>query len=142
MRAEGVSFRHAVELLRERYLPSLAAEEVRSRGGRPVARRVRPERSTVQKLDVPFDADASDEELLRDVVRYYHEALLESPEALEYLDKRGLRNDELIERFQLGFANRTLGLPSAAQEARRRREALRGRLQGLGVSAARAATST
>jgi len=31
-----------------------------------------------------------------------------SPEALEYLERRGLGNPELIEHFRLGYANRTL----------------------------------
>lgn len=40
----------------------------------------------------------------------------QSPEALAYLEKRGLRSEEMIERFQLGFASRTLGyrLPAHA----------------------------
>jgi DNA primase len=59
MRAERVSFRHAVELLRERYLPSLAAE-----ASRPVAAPPKP---------AELDRSASDEELLLDVVRYYHD---------------------------------------------------------------------
>jgi len=36
---------------------------------------------------------------LRQVVRFYHETLKESPEALAYLEKRGLQSAEAIERF-------------------------------------------
>ena len=40
---------------------------------------------------------------------HYHETLKQSPEAQQYLVKRGLTSSEMIEHFQLGFANRTLG---------------------------------
>jgi DNA primase len=40
---------------------------------------------------------------------FYHETLKESPEALRYLESRGLQHPEMLERFQIGFANRTLG---------------------------------
>lgn len=62
--------------------------------------------ATVPRLPSPLEAEASDQELLRQVVGYYHATLRESPEAQRYLEQRGL----FIERFQLGFANRTLGL--------------------------------
>lgn len=39
---------------------------------------------------------------------YYHRTLLQSTEALAYLDKRGIADREAIEVFQLGYANRTL----------------------------------
>jgi DNA primase catalytic core len=119
MRAEGISFRHAVELLRAG-LPALAAEG-------PVV-----ERSTVPKLAPPVEADADDRELLTQVVDYYHETLKQSPEALAYLEKRGLRGEELIGEFRLGFANRTLGyrLP---EKNRKAGAELRGRLSRLGV---------
>lgn len=55
-----------------------------------------------------------------------------SPEALEYLSKRGLHSEEATGKFRLGFANRTLGLrfPSSDRVAG---AAMRGRLQALGV---------
>ena len=66
-------------------------------------------------------ADADDQEALRQVVDYYHETLKESPEALRYLEGRGLTHPEMIEHFQLGFANRTLGyrLPEKNRKERR-----------------------
>lgn len=109
MRAEGISFRHAVELLREG-LPALAAAAAapvkRGRQAGKVAKH-----STVTKLGTAVEQQAEDDRVLERVVSYYHEALKESPEALEYLASRGLRNSEMIERFRLGFANRTLGYP-------------------------------
>lgn len=130
MRAEGISFRHAVELLREG-LPALAAAAVppmkRGRQTGKVAKH-----STVTKLGTALEQQAEDDRVLERVVGFYHETLKESPEALEYLASRGLRNSEMIERFRLGFANRTLGyrLP---QKNRTAGAELRGQLERLGV---------
>jgi DNA primase len=119
MRAEGVSFRHAVELLREEHLP-LAA----------VSRAVKS--STVVKLPAPVERDADDRELLLQVAGYYHETLKQTPEAQKYLEARGLKSSEMIDQFQLGFANRTLGyrLPRSNRVTGAE---LRGRLQKLGI---------
>lgn len=70
--------------------------------------------------------------VLRRVVDFYHATLKESPEALSYLESRGLHNGELIEAFKLGFANRTLGycLPPMQVKAG---ASLRGQLQRLGI---------
>ena len=124
MKAEGVSFRHAVELLRAD-TPTVSSSS-RPVGARPVVK------STVPKLPVPVAVGAEDRELLLQVVGYYHETLKQSPEALAYLASRGLRSSEMVERFRLGFANRTLGLRLPAKN-RQAGEALRGRLTELGV---------
>jgi DNA primase len=120
MRTEGVSFRHAVELLRDGTVPSSAVD-----GRRAV-------RSTVTKLPSPLERTADDRELLERVVGFYHQTLKESSEALGYLERRGLVHAELVERFRLGFANRTLGyrLPAKNRQAG---ADIRGRLQRLGV---------
>jgi DNA primase catalytic core len=117
MKAEGVSFRHAVELLRSD-LPMGPAKAVKT--------------STVRKLVAPVAPEADDQAALLQVVGYYHEQLKQSPEALGYLEKRGLHSSEMVERFRLGFANRTLGyrLP---QKNRKVGEELRGRLMRLGI---------
>lgn len=117
MKAEGVSFRHAVELLQNDYQPHDAAK--------PVAK------STVQKLE-PLKAEREDAALLAQVIDYYHETLKTDPAALAYLKKRGLDNAEMIERFKLGLANRTLGYRLPAKNRAAGAE-LRGRLQRLGV---------
>jgi DNA primase catalytic core len=121
MRSEGVSFRHAVELLRTDLPPSAA---------RPPSRVVKA--STVQKLPGLLERDAEDDLLLRRVVDYYHETLKQSPEALAYLEGRGLKSAEMIERFKLGFANRTLGYRLPAKTRQEGAE-IRERLQKLGV---------
>lgn len=120
MRDRGVSFRHAVELLRSDLPPTA------------VVGASAPSEKSGPALPAPVEADAEDEELLRQVVGYYHETLKESPEALEYLASRGLSHPEVIERFQLGFANRTLGyrLPDKSVKAGAE---IRGRLQKLGI---------
>ncbi len=124
MRAEGVSFRHAVELLRGE-APSLAASSAEPPGR--IAKH-----SSVKKLEAPIERSASDHELLRSVVDFYHQALEESPEALAYLARRGLQSGEMIDHFRLGFANRTLGyrLPD---KNRKEGAELRGALQRVGI---------
>jgi hypothetical protein len=142
MKAEGVSFRHAVEILRADFFPTLklAGKDEEAAKGRnelpPLAAglsALRPQKySMVRRLAAPVDFDADDRELLRQVVGYYHAMLKESPEALAYLEKRGLVSSEMVDRFQLGYANRTLGLrlPATAWKAG---SEIRGRLQKLGV---------
>ncbi|MCC7387825.1 MAG: toprim domain-containing protein [Phycisphaerales bacterium] len=79
-------------------------------------------------LDPAWD----DGRLLTAVAGFYHQTLLQSPEALAYLAKRGLEDRTAIDTFQLGYANRTLAyqLPSKTVKAG---AALRGRLQQLGI---------
>jgi hypothetical protein len=81
---------------------------------------------------MPIESDAADTQLLSQVIEYYHETLLGSPEALDYLNRRGIGSDEAIKTFKLGFANRTLGyrLP---EKNRAQGAAVRGQLQRLGV---------
>jgi hypothetical protein len=43
------------------------------------------------------------------VVDFYHATLRQSPEAIGYLESRGLNHGEMIGAFKLGFSNRTLG---------------------------------
>ena len=125
MKANGVSFRHAVELLRADYLP-LARGTTELLGQRP------PKKGTVPKLSPPISRDADDRLLLLQVTDYYNEALKQSPEAMKYLESRGLKSSEMVERFRLGFANRTLGYRLPAKNRAAGAE-MRGRLQKLGI---------
>lgn len=115
MKTRGVSFRHAVELLREGTVDLPAAKH-----------------GTVRALTAPVNFDADDAALLAETIGYYHERLKQSPEALAYLTKRGLHDEALIERFQLGFADRTLGL-RLPEKNRKAGADIRGRLQKLGL---------
>jgi DNA primase catalytic core len=118
MKTNGVSFRHAMELLRAD--PSLAA-------GLPAAKK-----GTVRKLPAPVALEADDQLLLNQVIDYYRDTLKASTEALGYLEKRGIRLDQAIERFKLGFADRTLGL-RLPDSQRVTGAAMRERLQKIGI---------
>lgn len=122
MKTRGVSFRHAVELLREGS-PSLAA-------GKGVIKH-----ATVRTLAAPVAFDADDAALLNQVADYYHATLKQSPEALAYLQARGFAGAaaaEAIDTFKLGYANRTLGL-RLPEKTRKAGAEIRARLERLGV---------
>ena len=116
MRAQGVSFRHAVELLRAGEIPVLSGVR----------------RSNVRRLPAPVATDASDAAALAQVVDYYHRTLLESPEALGYLAARKIDSNDAVKQFSLGYANRTLGLRLPHRQTKTG-AALRGQLARLGV---------
>jgi DNA primase len=127
MRTQGVSFRHAVQLLQNDFAPGLsplAASDVLSASPSAIAVRC----ATTKKPAM----DREDVQLLGRVIEYYHQVLLESPEALEYLKRRGIGSEETIRTFKLGFANRSIGdrLP---QESWMSEPQLRERLQRLGI---------
>jgi DNA primase catalytic core len=116
---DGVSFRHAFELLSQNGTAAFTAQPAQKQ-------------STVPKLPCPLDPQADDATLIGQVASYYHERLKQSAAARAYLASRGLDSEELIERFQLGFADRTLGL-RLPQNNRKDGETLRTRLQQLGL---------
>lgn len=124
MKRQGVSFRHAVELLRAD--PSLAA------GSGDAPRMSSTRRGTLPSLPAPVAFDADDQDLLNQTIGYYHETLAQSPEALAYLQARGLDHPELVARFKLGYANRTLGLRLPTR-GRLLGADIRTRLQKVGV---------
>ena len=118
---DGVSFRHAFELLAN---GGTAAFE--NAPTRPT------KKATVPKLPCPLDLNADDGTLLDQVAEYYHERLTQSKAALDYLASRGLDDEELVRRFRVGFADRTLGLRLPDRNRKEGAE-LRSRLQELGV---------
>ena len=120
-RFDGVSFRHACELLKAGTLAALAGPA----SGAPV------KKSTVPKLASPLAADADDQAALRQVLDYYHARLAENPAALAYLKKRGL-GVEAVAAFKIGFVDRTLGL-RLPNNQRKEGAAIRERLTRLGV---------
>jgi DNA primase catalytic core len=115
MKQRSISFRHAVELLRN---GSDAAAAQRGRGNR--------------LLPAPVALDAGDQVLMNQAIRYYQERLKQTPEALAYLARRGLDDAELIERHRIGFADRTLGL-RLPEKTRKAGHEIRSRLQKLGL---------
>jgi DNA primase catalytic core len=121
MKLRGISFRHAVELLHAD--PALAAQAA---GDAPV------KRTTVRTLPPPVALDADERALLNQTVDYYHATLKQSPEALAYLQSRGIDHPEAIERFKLGYANRTLGL-RLPEKTRKAGADIRAKLEKLGI---------
>lgn len=103
MRSHQVSFRHACELLARQH-PALAAATSTSA---PAAAAPKLSQGKLRAAQ-SFSLGAGDQALLDQVIEFYHATLKTSPEALAYLDSRGLGSRELIERFKLGYANRTL----------------------------------
>ncbi len=118
---DGVSFRHACELLKNGQLSALSGPSA----GAPL------KKSTVPKLASPLAADADDQAALRQVLDYYHERLPENPAALAYLKKRGIAA-EAVAAFRIGFVDRTLGL-RLPHNNRKEGAALRARLTALGL---------
>jgi hypothetical protein len=128
-RFDGVSFRHAYELLKGGGAAAFT--------GAPTCQPVK--KSTVPRLASPLAADAAgsasspqaDQAALRQVLDYYHARLKENPLALAYLKKRGIAA-EAIDAFRLGFVDRTLGL-RLPQANRKEGAAIRERLTRLGI---------
>jgi len=121
MRMQGVGFREAVEQLQGgQATPSSAAEGAA------------PKRSRARTLPPPVALDADEQTLLGQVIDYYHQTLQQAPEALAYLQSRGIADPEAIARFRLGYANRTLGL-RLPERSRLAGNELRTRLQRIGI---------
>jgi DNA primase len=65
----------------------------------------------VRALPMPVRLDADDQGLKNQVaLEYYPREFKDSPAAIAYARARGIDHPEAIERFRLGYANRTLGL--------------------------------
>jgi hypothetical protein len=132
---DGVSFRHAVELLADG-VAAVAAGAGAAAGRAPAAGRPAAagpvKHSTLRRLPCPLSVDADDGALADQVVGYYARRLHEPGNAgLAYLASRGLADAEFLRRFAVGFADRSLGLrlphKNRADGAR-----LRSRLEALG----------
>jgi len=117
-RFDGVSFRHAYELLKNGAAFT----------GAPTCQPVK--KGTVPRLASPLASSADDLALMRQVVDYHHERLKENPAALDYLQKRGI-SAEAISTFRIGFVDRTLGL-RLPQKNRAEGAAMRARLTAMG----------
>jgi len=120
MQAEGVSFRHAVEILRNGAAATLVKSDKVIK------------QNSVPKLDSPVSLDANDQQVLHQVIDYYRDTLKKTPAAISYLKKRGINHPEVLDTFNIGFADRTLGL-RLPHKNRQEGEMLRKRLQTLGI---------
>lgn len=126
MTAQGVSFRHAVELLVQESPALSVLAPARPGTTGPV------KRSTARKLEPIATPDAEDQALLARVVEHYAQALVGAGDAQALLHRRRLVHPEAVETFKIGFADRSLGyrLPSARTKPGAQ---LRSRLRALGV---------
>jgi DNA primase catalytic core len=124
MRMHRVSFRHACELLAKQHPTLAASTNTPTVTGKLSAGKLRTAQS--------FSLAAGDQELLDQVIDFYHTTLKTSPEALAYLEKRGLGSMELIEHFRLGYANRTLAYRLAPKQYKAGAE-MRTALQRVGI---------
>ena len=73
--------------------------------------------------------------MLNQVIDYYHATFKRSPDALAYLESRGMTGsaaNEAVATFKLGYANRTLGL-RLPEKNRQAGADIRSRLQTLGI---------
>lgn len=112
MKRQSIGFREAVEYLNQRY------------GGIWMDNNETQEFATFVTM--------SDVELMKWAIAHYNKTLKQDKLGRNYLNKRGLEDDGLVDEFRLGYANRTLGhhLPSSRS---REGEAVRQRLQELGI---------
>jgi len=113
--AERVPFRRAVEILAGGDVASAApASPARSR--------------------CPVSAEMTGGELVSAVVRYYRERLhaAEAADARRYLERRGIWSEEAIERFSIGFSDRTLGALLPSPDLKPGKE-IRARLAEVGI---------
>ena len=117
MKKEGVSFRHAVERLRERMGASPAAAVLTTRQGTERA--------------VLVEAATNDAAVLESVVEFYHQQFCGSSQAMAYLQRRKAFHPEAATKFKLGFANRTLGyrVPATTADGKK----LKAQLMRLGI---------
>jgi len=99
MRSEGIAFRHAMEWLR-----GYENGEVTPSKTAPV------KTSTARKLASPFEFGSDEQALLNRYAAFCHEVFKRTPAAQGYLEKRGLQSSEMVEKFQIGFVDRSLGL--------------------------------
>ena len=114
MHSKKCSFTHAMELLLENAVHKPASV------GNP------------RKLECPLPLTANEQELLVSTVSYYNDRLKGNVDALAYLEKRGLTHSELIDKFKIGFVDRTLGLRVPPKQYKTG-ESMREALESIGI---------
>jgi DNA primase catalytic core len=116
MKTRKMSFRHAVETLRE--IAGVPREPPRPGPCNPV--------------EPAFAPSLDHQKLLNNYTQFLHHNLKDNPEGQAYLEKRKLVHPELIDTFKLGLSNRTLGyrLP---QKNRKTGSQIRRQLQEIGI---------
>jgi len=80
----------------------------------------------------PLNMDCSDQNLVGQVIDFYHQRLLDDYQAQDYLQKRGILDSEAIKVHKIGFADRDLSRAIPNPKSRAARE-IRNRLADLGI---------
>ena len=70
--------------------------------------------------------------MLAQVVAFYQQTLKDTPDALDYLRRRGISNGQAIDHFRIGYADRSLGKLLPSKDSKAGRE-IRSRLEALGL---------
>ena len=117
---DGVSFRHAFEILSDNKTAYAAPDSGHLKT------------ASIPRLENPLNPYFDGGDLLDQVADYYHSRLRKTPDAIKYLELRGLNNNEAIDKFRLGFADRTLGL-RLPNNNRQTGHLVRERLKRLGI---------
>ncbi|MDR0781234.1 MAG: toprim domain-containing protein [Pseudomonadales bacterium] len=128
MKTQGVSLPHAVQML-QNGAPLDSAHATRTGVTRSYRRHLP---SLAAEPDDTAGNATADPHQLHAVLSYYYATLKQSTEALAWLAGRGLDSAELIEHFQLGYANKTLTYRLAPGHTQGGR-AERARLQASGI---------
>jgi len=115
MHAKKCSFTHAMELLLENVVNKPAVY------GNP------------RTLECPLPLTVNEQQLLVSTANYYHDRLKSNSDALAYLEKRGLTHSEIIDRFQIGFVDRTLGLRVPPKQGNKTGSTMRESLEAIGI---------
>jgi DNA primase len=120
VRKQNVSFRQAVDVLRQRLgiLPEDPTIETRT--------------GTTHPMLVPAsETELADHVLLGHVLDFYHQTFLDDLKAMRYLQARRCFDAEAVKVFKIGYADRTLcyRVPGTTAAGRRLKE----QLQRLGV---------
>ena len=120
VRKQNVSFRQAVDILRQRLgiLPEDPTIETRS--------------GTTHPMLVPAsETELADHVLLKHVLDFYHQTFRDDVKAMRDLQQRRCFDPEAVKLFQIGYADRTLcyRVPGTTAAGRRLKE----QLQRLGV---------
>ena len=120
MRKENVSFRQAVDILRQRLgiLPEDPTIETRSGTTHPM-------------LVPPSETELADHVLLGHVLDFYHQTFFDDLKAMRYLQTRHCFDAEAVKVFRIGYAKRTLcyRVPGTTAAGERLKE----QLQRLGI---------
>jgi DNA primase len=119
MKAEGgISFKLSVDLIKNKAVGLMAGNGTKAK--------------FVPRFESPIAQSASDQELIYTVAEYYHSCLPKNGDAIAYLTKRGLNDSEAIQRFKIGFCDRTLGhrIPNRQTQAGAEQRA---KLDALGI---------